>query len=170
MMSRSCRRRSSSWTAPARPPGGNREAEADIRDALLETAASVFADQMSGDIGVHMPLLGDHPVELDGGMSLPLVLENLARVDFSETDRFERVLTLESRRLRKVGCVVIISARLNSSIVDVMTRMRRIGPAMRLYLITFAPDDPGVLPLISRLQQSDIEVAYVQPDAPAPDA
>ena len=135
----------------------------DVRDALLETAASVMSSQMATDHAVRLPLLGEHPVELDKAMGMPMILENLARVDFSETDRFERVLLLETRRMRKVGATVVISARLSSHMVDVMLRMRRMGPEMRLYLVTFTPDDPLVLPLISKLQQGEIEVCYVTP-------
>ena len=119
--------------------------------------------QMSTDHAVRLPLLGKHPVELEKGMGMPMILENLARVDFSETDRFERVLLLETRRMRKVGATVVISARLNSHIVDVMIRMRRMGPVVRLYLVTFTPDDPQVLPMISKLQQGQVEVCYVTP-------
>ena len=126
----------------SRPPSwGHPEAEADLRDALLETAASVFANQQQTDLKTHLPLMGTHPVELEKEMGLPLAMESLARVDFSEPDRFERVLMLESRRLRKVGCLVVISARLNSEMVDIMTRMHHLGPAVRLYLVTFAPED-----------------------------
>ena len=149
----------------SRPPSwGHPEAEADIRDALLETAASVFSDQLSTDLVVHFPLFGAHPVELEKSTGAALALENLALLDFSETDRFERVLTLESRRLRKVGCLVVVSARLNSALVDVMTRMHHMGPTIRLYLITFHPDDSNLIPLISRLRQDDIQVTYVEPD------
>ncbi|MBQ9251148.1 MAG: DUF58 domain-containing protein [Clostridia bacterium] len=148
----------------SRPPSwGRPAAEADLRDALLETAASVFADQANTDLVVHLPLHGVHPIELEKTMGIPLAMESLARVDFSDPDRFERVLTLESRRLRKVGCLVVISARLNSAMVDVMTRMHHLGPTIRLYLVTFAPEDPRLLPLIARLQQDGIQVAYVQP-------
>ena len=98
-------------------------------------------------------------------MGLPLVLENLAMLDFSETDRFERVLTLESRRLRKVGCLVIISARLTSAMVDVMTRLHHLGPALRFYLVTWTPEDLNLRPLISRLQQDGAQVCFIQPDA-----
>ena len=151
------------------PPSlGHPEAEADLRDALLETAASVFADQLPTDLTVHLPLFGAHPAELEKAMGLPLALESLARVDFSEPDRFERVLTLESRRLRKVGCLVVISARLNSALVDIMTRLRRLGPALRFYMVTFTPEDPALLSLISRLQQSGIQVSYVRPDRKNP--
>lgn len=145
------------------PSWGHPEAEADVRDSLLETAASVMNSQMATDHAARLPLLGEHPVELDKAMGMPMILENLARVDFSETDKFERVLLLETRRMRKVGATVVISARLSSHMVDVMIRMRRMGPIVRLYLVTFTPDDPMVLPLISKLQQGQIEVCYVTP-------
>ena len=147
----------------APPSWGHPEAEADVRDSLLETAASIVSSQMNSDHAVRLPLLGEHPVELEKSMGLPLILENLARVDFSETDRFERVLLLETRRMRRVGATGVITARLNSAMVDVMIRMRRMGPVVRLYLVNFTPDDPAVLPLISKLQQGEIEVCYVTP-------
>ena len=149
----------------SRPPSwGHPQAEADIRDTLLETAASVLKDQSSTDHQVRLPLLGQHPVDVDKSMGLPIAMDYLARVDFSETDRFERVLIMESRRLRKVGCVVVVSARLNIPMVDVMVRMHRSGPNIRFYLIIFAPEDENVLPLISRLRQAGIEVSYVAPE------
>lgn len=148
----------------SQPPAyGHTEAEADVRDSLLETAASILSSQMSSDHAVRLPLLGEHPVELEKGMGMPLILENLARVDFSETDRFERVLLLETRRMRKVGATVIVTARLNSNMVDVMIRMRKMGPTVRLYLVTFTPDAPQVLPMISKLQRGQVEVCYVTP-------
>ena len=152
----------------SRPPSwGHPQAEADLRDCLLETAASVYTDQMRAGHPVRLPLSGSHPVELERAMGLPIALENLARVDFSESDRFERVLSLESRRLRKVGCTVVIAARLTSAMVDIMISMRRMGPAIRLYLITFAPDDANVAPLAARLRRSGVEVTCVSPEASA---
>ncbi len=145
------------------PTWGHPDAEADVRDSLLETAASVVAHQLHSDHGVRLPLQGAHPVEFEKSMGLPMLLEDLARLDFSETDRFERVLLLETRRLRKVGSTVIVSARLNSNMVDMMIRMRRMGPYVRLYLITFTPDDPKLVPLISKLQQAAIQVRFVTP-------
>lgn len=145
------------------PTWGHPDAEADVRDSLLETAASVVAHQLHSDHGVRLPLQGAHPVEFEKSMGLPLLLEDLARLDFSEADRFERVLLLETRRLRKVGSTVIVSARLNSNMVDMMIRMRRMGPYVRLYLITFTPDDPKLVPLISKLQQAAIQVRFVTP-------
>lgn len=149
----------------SRPPSwGHPQAEADIRDALLETAASVITSQFATDHSFRLPLLGSHPVDVEKSMGLPIALDYLARVDFSETDRFERVLSMESSRLRKVGCVVVVSARLNVAMVDIMIRMHRTGPNILLYLVTFAPEDENVLPLISRLKQSGLEVSYVTPE------
>ena len=149
----------------SRPPSwGHPQAEADLRDALLETVASVLTAQTATDHQFRLPLLGAHPVDVDRRMGLPIALDYLSRMDFSETDRFERVLAMESRRLRKVGCVVIVAARLNIPMVDIMIRMHRIGPNIRLYLVTFAPEDENVLPLIARLKQSGIDVSYVTPE------
>ena len=149
----------------SRPPSwGHPQAEADLRDTLLETTASVLTAQLATDHQFRLPLLGSHPVDVVKTMGLPIAMDYLSRVDFSETDRFERVLALESSRLRKVGCVVVISARLNIPMVDIMIRIHRAGPNIRLYLVTFAPDDENVLPLIDRLRQASIEVSYVTPD------
>ena len=103
-------------------------------------------------------------MEVDDRMGIPLAFDALARVDYTATERFERVLAMESRRLRKVGCIAVVTARLNGSMADMLTRMHRMGPNIRMYLVTFAPDDANVLPLIARLRQSGIEVAYVTPD------
>ena len=149
----------------SRPPfRGDPQAEADIRDALLETAASLFSDQMKTDHEIRMPLTGSRPAEADRSIGTTIAMKYLAGVDFSETDRFERVLQMESSRMNKVGFVAVVAARLNYAMVDIMIRIHRAGPNLRLYLVTFTPDDPNVLPLISRLQQSEIEVAYVTPD------
>lgn len=145
------------------PTWGHPEAAADVRDALLETAASVFLDQVHAGHQVRMPLTGRYPVEMEKASGEQQALEQLARLDFSETDRFERMLLLETRRLRKVGATIVISARLNGAMVDVMIRMHRMGPNMRLYLVTFYPEDPGLQPMLSQLKQAGIEVQCVIP-------
>lgn len=150
----------------SRPPElGHAQAEADLRDALLETAASLFYDQTRTEHTVRMPLTGSHPVDADDRMETALVFDMLAKLDFSAADRFERVLMMESRRLAKVGCIAVVTARLSGAMVEMMVRMHRMGPNMRLYLITFVPDDPAVIPLIGRLQHAGVDVAYVKPDA-----
>ena len=148
----------------SRPPRTSDEvAQQDLRDALLETAASVMQQNIQTDHPAKLPIHGDHPIELDKGMGMPVILEALARVDFSAPDKFDRMLIMELRRMRKVGCTVVVSARLNSRMVDVMISMRRMGPCLRLYLITFDPQDEAKLPLIFQLQSAGIEVCYVTP-------
>ena len=148
----------------APPPTFNRpEAQAYLRDTLVETAAAVVGHQVRGDHPVRMPLLGSRPIEFEKSMGLPFLLDELARLDFSQTDKFERVLLLETRRMRKTGATAIITARLNSNVVDMIVRIRRMGPEVRLYLCTFTPEDPQVLPLVSKLQQNRVEVCYVAP-------
>ena len=143
---------------------GNPETEADIRDAVIETSPSLFQEQMKTGHPVRMPLGGSHPSEADRTTGIAIAFEYLARTEFTDNERFERVLQMESRNLRKIGCVAVVSARLNYSMVDIMIRMHRAGPNLRVYLVTFTPDDAAVLPFISRLKQSGIEVAYVTPD------
>lgn len=145
------------------PEQGSREALLDIQDALLETAASVIQENTRTDHPARLPLHGRHPIELDKGMGMPAILESLAHVDFSAQENFARVLHLEMRRMRKVGCTIVISARLNSQMVDVMSSMRRMGPYVRLYLVTFTPEEESLLPMISRLQNAGVEVCYVTP-------
>ena len=139
--------------------------EADLRDTLLETAASVLLNVAGTDHRVRMPISGKHPTELDTSMQEALLLEKLANVDFSATDRFERVLNLELRRVRQVGAVVILTARLSGEIVEAMVSMRRMGPQVRLCLATFTPNDGTAAPFISRLVQAGCQVGYIMPES-----
>ncbi|MCR4882443.1 MAG: DUF58 domain-containing protein [Clostridiales bacterium] len=134
-----------------------------IQDALLETAFSVMKKELSGDHAIQAPLLGAHPTELDGRMGLPLLAENLARMQWTNGTSFEEVLLIESRRLRRCGATAIITSSLNGELVEIMCQMRRMGPSLRLYLVTFTPSDPNLLPFVSRMQNADCEVCYVKP-------
>lgn len=114
------------------PPKGTKgESQAYLKDTLVETAASVVSHQLRGDNPVRLPLLGSKPIEFEKSMGLPFLLDELARLDFSQTDKFERVLLLETRRMRRTGATVVITARLNSNVVDMIVRMRRMGPYVR---------------------------------------
>ena len=74
--------------------GVPKENAAFLQDALLETAASVVACQIRQDNQVRLPLVGDRPMEYSSNMGLPVLLEELARCTFNETERFERVLLM----------------------------------------------------------------------------
>ena len=134
-----------------------------LKDALLETAASVVACQIRQDNPVRMPLVGDRPMEYSSRMGLPVLLDELARCTFNETERFERVLMMQLAELRKTGAVVIITTRLTSAVVDMIVRMKRMGPNVRLYLVTFVAENPETLPLVAKLQHAGVEVNYVTP-------
>ena len=145
------------------PKQADSEEDADLRDALIETAASVMVQAAKAEHPARLPLPGAHPVELDKDMGLKMLLENLARADFSNPEPFAKVLLLEMRRMRKVGCTVVITARLDSQMVDVMLSMRRMGPNVRLYLVTQTPEDARLMPMILKLQEVGVEVGYVKP-------
>ncbi|MEG0742626.1 MAG: DUF58 domain-containing protein [Clostridia bacterium] len=134
-----------------------------LQDALLETAASVVACQIRQDNPVRMPLVGDRPMEYSSRMGLALLLDELSRCTFNETERFERVLMMQMAELRKTGAVVIITTRLTSTLSDLVIRMKRMGPNVRLYLVTFQAEDEQTVPLVGKLQQAGVEVNYVTP-------
>lgn len=152
-------------TAPPYLPEGleSESRRAFLRDAVLETAASVVACQIRQDNPVRMPLVGDRPMEYNSRMGLALLLEELARCTFNETERFERVMMMQLGELRKTGAVVIITTRLGSEMVELMVRMKRMGPNVRLYLVNYDPQGPDMAPLVARLQHAAIEVNYVTP-------
>lgn len=151
-------------TAPPLLASGMDESRrAFLQDALLETAASVVACQIRQDNPVRMPLVGDRPMEYSSRMGLPLLLEELARCTFNETERFERVMMMQLGELRKTGAVVVITTRLYSEMVELMVRMKRMGPNVRLYLVHYNPEEPELVPLVTRLQHAGIEVNYVTP-------
>ena len=143
----------------------------DLQDALLETALSVLHKEMARDHMIRMPLMGRYPTEIDGHMRQSLAAEHLARLVWREerptdgaySSSFEEVLLMESQRMRRVGATVIISASLTGDMVEIMQQMRRMGPTLRLYLITLDPEDPDILPFVMNLQQAGCEVCYVTP-------
>ena len=134
-----------------------------LQDAVLETAASVVSCQISHENPVRLPLVGDRPMEYHGTMGLPILLEELARCTFNESEQFERVILMQMNDLRKTGAVVIVTTRLTSVLVDLIGRMKRMGPNVRLYLVTFHPKDGALQGLVGRLQQQGVEVNFVAP-------
>ena len=68
-----------------------------------------------------------------------------------------------ARRLRQVGATVVITSRLSGRMVEPLIRMRRLGPSLRIYLVSDTPDRADWQPLIARLQQAEAEVCSVRP-------
>lgn len=110
-----------------------------------------------------MPLVGDRPMEYNSRMGMPILLEELARCTFNETEQFERVVRMQLGELKKTGAVVVVTTRLSSALTDLIVRMRRTGPNVRLYLCTFTAEDPAVAPQVNQLQSVGVEVNYVTP-------
>ncbi|MCE5344418.1 MAG: DUF58 domain-containing protein [Eubacteriales bacterium] len=148
---------------PVLPTGMDPAKLSYLQDAVLETAASVVSCQISHENPVRLPLVGDRPMEYHGSMGLPILLEELARCTFNETEQFERVILMQMNDLRKTGAVVLITTRPTSVLVDLIGRMKRMGPNVRLYLVTFQPKDPDLLGFVGRLQQKGVEVNFVSP-------
>ena len=63
-------------------------------------------------------------------MGMPILLEELARCTFNETEQFERVLLMQMNDLRKTGAVVIITTRITGVLTDLIGRMKRMGTAL----------------------------------------
>ena len=151
-------------TSPPYAPEGMDPAKISyLQDAVLETAASVVSCQISHENPVRLPLVGDRPMEYHGSMGLPILLEELARCTFNETEQFERVILMQMNDLRKTGAVVMVTTRLTGVLVDLIGRMKRMGPNVRVYLVTFQPKDPTLQSPVGRLQQQGVEVNFVTP-------
>lgn len=134
-----------------------------LTDALLETAASVVNCQIQLENNVRMPLVGDRPMEYSSRMGMQVLLEELARCTFNETERFERVVMMQLGELRKTGAVVIITSRMTNTLSDLLLRMKRMGPNVRLYLISYREEKLRALPRMNKLVLGGIEVNYITP-------
>lgn len=149
------------------PLGGENvnEGKECLRDALCETAVAVARLQMEDGSPVRLPMYGAKANEFasDNIAHLPLLQDMLACQPFGSGEDFARVLNLELRRMRRTGATVIITTRLDAQIVEGVTRIRRMGPSARLYLVTYTPDLPELLPYVTRLQHHLVEVCYVTP-------
>ena len=136
-----------------------------LRDAMCETAVAVARMQMEDGSPVRLPIYGERANEFssDHAGGLALLQEMLAAQPFGGGEDFARVLNLELRRMRRTGAAVIITTRLDAQIVEGVSRIRRMGPSARLYLVTYSPEAPEYQPYVARLQHHLVEVCYVTP-------
>lgn len=144
---------------------GKQDSRLRLRDTLCETALAVAAMQMAGEHPVRLPLYGATQTEFQSDRSgaLHLLKAELAYQLFRGGEPFERVLNLELRRMRRTGATVVITTRLDASIVEGVNNIRASGPNVRFYLITFDAGHERYTPYIQRLQQHMVEVNYVTP-------
>ena len=142
------------------PDGLNR-----LKDTLAETALAVAKMQMEGGNPVRLPLygarIGEFKADREG--SLTLLQEELAYQIFRGGEAFEKVLNVELRRMRRTGASIIITTRLDANIVEGVKHIRRSGPSVRFYLVTFYPENPNYEKYVMQLQRHMVEVCYVTP-------
>lgn len=136
-----------------------------LKDTLCETALSVAKMQMEDGQSVRMPLYGARAGEFkaDRTGSLNLLQEELAYQIFRGGEPLPKVLNVELRRMRRTGATVVVTTRLDAQVVEGVKHIRRSGPSVRLYLVTFRPDDAQYLPFVQQMQRHLVEVCYVTP-------
>ena len=141
------------------------EKAAGLRDALCETAVAVAGLQMADGSPVRLPLYGERANEFasDQAQNLQLLQEMLAMQTFRRGEDFARVLRMELKRMRRTGAVVIVTTRLDASVVDAVSAIRRMGPSVRFYLVTWKAENEETRPYVTRLQHHMVEVCYVTP-------
>jgi len=124
------------------PPAAQGAQRAAVIDALTETCAGVLESLLDQHRTARMPLSGDHPRELSGQdpRALAPMLHALAQESFSRPADFSRVLMLASRRMRRTGSTVILTASLSPSVADTIIALSRMGPRTRVCLVT--PGEP----------------------------
>lgn len=136
-----------------------------LKDTLCETALSVARMQMRLNQPVRLPLYGARVNEFkaDRAGSLALLQEELAYQIFRGGEPFPKVLSVELRRMRRTGACIVVTTRLDADIVEGIKHIRRSGPSVRFYLVTFKPDDPELSPFVRQMQRHLVEVCYVTP-------
>lgn len=136
-----------------------------LKDTLCETALSVARMQIEGSQPVRVPLYGARAGEFkaDRAGTLPMLQEELAYQIFRGGEPFHQVLNVELRRMRRTGATIVITTRLDAQVVEGVKHIRRSGPSVRFYLVTFTPDEPAYVPYVHQLQRHLVEVCYVTP-------
>ncbi len=124
-------------------PAAEGESALCLRDVLTETALSAAEIQLSHQSPVRMPFYDEHVAEFRAAPSGSTegLSTLLAHLTFSSPQDFGRVLLMEARAAVSVGAVIIITTRLGALLSDAVRDIRRMGPNVRVYLITFSPEE-----------------------------
>jgi len=100
---------------------------------------------------------------MSGQQSSALVpmLTALAEESFTKPLAFERALHIASRRMRRTGSTVILTANLTPGVAETAIALARMGPKTRLYLIA-----PGALAtqqeqLLALLARSGVQTEHI---------
>ena len=152
-------------TDQSKPIAEDEETSLNLRDALCETAVAAADMQLKDQSPVRAPFYGQNANEFssDNALSLPLLQEMLALQPFDTHQDFARTLHMELRRMGRTGAAILITTHLDARIVDAIAQMRRMGPTVRVYLVTYQPESEALRPLVTQLQHHFVEVCYVTP-------
>ena len=136
-----------------------------LRDAVCETAVAVADMQLKDLSPVRAPFYGRYANEFaaDQSVNISYLKEMLALQPFDGQEDFARTLHLELRRMGRTGAAVVITTCLTPNVVEAVSRIRRMGPHVRLYLVSYDPENELLQPLVGQLQHHLVEVCYVTP-------
>ena len=139
-----------------------------VQDRLCDLAASLCAALAEADAALRMPLTGDPPQHVvpSGTENLQRAPAALARMNFSGATSLERVLQLEVARMRRSGATVLLASRLSPRSTDLILRLRRLGPTVRVYLVVERLSENDAI-FVQRLVQNDVPCVVEQLDAEA---
>lgn len=140
------------------------EVIATLKDAVLETAASLAVDQIRLQNKVKLPILGSDPFVYTSSMGSNVLLDRLSVVSFDETERFERFIFYEMANIKQAGAVIAITTRLSSNLVEVLSQVAAKGPIVRMYLVSFNADNPAYQSMLAKLESRKVEVRYIIPE------
>lgn len=140
------------------------ETLANLKDCILETAASIAVHQCRLKNKVKLPIMGSHPFIYTSAMEPDILLEQLSHVAFDETEIFERFLFYEMGNIKQAGAVLVITSRLSSNLVEVLTQIASRGPVVHVYLVSYNAQNPAYEPMIHKLENRKVKVSYCIPE------
>ena len=136
-----------------------------LRDVLCETCDAVADMQLKDASPVRMPFYapGAGEFRADAPSKALLLQETLARLNFAGEYDFVTVLQMELRHLETCGAVIVVTTRMTPDLVEAVNSIRRMGPSVRYYYVSFHPDEEKLRPMITGMQRHLVEVCYVTP-------
>lgn len=145
------------------PPPQTGADRANAIDALTETCAGVLKNLLDHGRITRLPMSGDRPREMSGqqASSLLPMLTALAEESFTKPLAFERALMIASRRMRRTGSTVVITASLTPGVAETTIALARMGPKTRLYLIASGTTTQEQDQLLTLLSRSGVETEHV---------
>lgn len=111
--------------------------EADVRDQILDIAASVVRECLEDGATVSLPVktAKNETLCLRRGDTVGLCLPTLAMARFNSPIRFDEVVRSHGRMMRTMGAVIIVTHDLTDALSHIIAEIARVGPIVRVYYI-----------------------------------